>query len=392
VSRRNPAHAQLNKRGARLFSGVGSGGGREERHAAATSNSTSMEPSSAPATLQAQPSKESLASRLVPRRRPRLRRVTRTHAPLLDDDTKRLIDGVALRFAAFLRRVEQKRSPRTIAWYQNAFAVYRKYLEDGGTQTPAQLDERIQNLDAFAEWNHARGISRITTNTYWRALRPFFNDWENLDGSPNPYRTSKAPGFDPPAPKALPDDDCARILLAASNYRRWDAFQRTRAAAVIGVMLYAGLRRSEALALTVSDVNFKTKEIFVAHGKGTRGGKKRYVPINDPLRRLLDAFLRERAKRRTTDEAPEFFSSTRKTGGMGTTTLVVIVRTLIRASGVHFSPHMLRHSFVTHLLRSDVKLHVARDLAGHSHIETTLLYTKVFAKDRHEAIQRLSFE
>lgn len=53
---------------------------------------------------------------------------------------------------------------------------------------------------------------------------------------------------------------------------------------------------------------------------------------------------------------------------------------------------MLRHSFVTHLLRSDVPLYIARDLAGHSHIETTLLYTKVFAKDRHDNLQKLSFE
>jgi site-specific recombinase XerD len=100
-------------------------------------------------------------------------------------------------------------------------------------------------------------------------------------------------------------------------------------------------------------------------------------------------YLKERARRRLTDEAPEFFSSTRATGPMGTTTLSFIVRTLVRASGVHFSPHVLRHSFVTHLLRSN---YVAHDLAGHSHIETTMLYTKVFAKDRHENLQKLSFE
>lgn len=294
-------------------------------------------------------------------------------------------------FRGFLRRVEAQRSADTLRWYAHVFKVYRIYIEDSGARTAAEVNARIQDLDGFTDWNLRRQVSPISANTYWRALRAFFNDWEQREGGPNPYRTHKAPGFDPPLPKALASEDCARILLAAANYRRWDVFQRTRAAAIIGVMLYAGLRRCEALALVVSDVNFRTEEIRIVHGKGKWGGKRRFVPIHDHLAPLLHAYLRERAKRRITDEAPEFFSSTRATGGVGTSTVGVIVRTLVRASGVRFSPHMLRHSFVTHMLRSDVPLYIARDLAGHSHVETTLLYTKVFAKDRHENLQKLSF-
>jgi len=301
------------------------------------------------------------------------------------------LDAVTSRFEQFLARVQPRRSPATMKWYRDSFAIFRIYLEDAGNLDADAFDARMQNLDGFVDWNLARGVSPVAVNTYWRALRAFFNDWEKFDGAPNPYRTAKAPGFDPPEPKALHRDECTRILLAAANYRRWDAFQRARAAAVIGVMLYAGLRKGEALALAVRDVNFQTNEIHVVHGKGQWGGKKRRVPIGPELGRILHAYVRERAKRRLTDEAPEFFSSTRATGGMGTTTLAVIVRTLVRASGLHFSAHMLRHSFVTHLLRSDVPLYVVRDLAGHSHIETTLLYTKVFAKDRHDNIAKLSF-
>jgi site-specific recombinase XerD len=321
----------------------------------------------------------------------RAERVRRERPPILDVATRERIDAVARRFREFLDRAAPRRSPRTLAWYAQSFAVYRKYLEDGGAQTQEDLDARLRDLDAYVDWNLRRGVSPIATNAYWRALRAFFNEWEALDGAPNPYRRHKAPGFDPPLPKALDEDDCARILFTAANYRRWSPFERTRAVAVLAVLLYAGLRKSEALALTITDVNFRTREIFVHHGKGTWGGKKRIVPMNDELLRLLNAYLKEREKRRITDEAPEFFSSTRRSGSMGTTTLAVIVRTLVRASGIHFSPHMLRHSFVTHLLRAGAKLHVVRDLAGHSHLETTLIYTKVFSKDRHEAIRRLSF-
>lgn len=335
---------------------------------------------------------EASASRLIGQPRRRAPRITRSHALVVSEEAARVIEELAQEFHAFLRRVEAQHRPSTIRWYAHAFRVYRLYVEDSPDSTAAGIDARMQDLDGFTDWNLRRGVSPIAASSYWRGLRTFFNDRERRTGAPNPYRTHKAPGFQPPQPKALSHEDCARILLATANYRRWDAFQRARAAAIIGVMLYAGLRRGEALALLVRDVNFQTGEIHVEQGKGRWGGKQRYVPIHADLARLLAAYLKECAKRRVTDEAPEFFSSTRATGPMGTATLAVIVRTLVRASGVHFSPHMLRHSFVTHLLRADVPLYIARDLAGHSHIETTLLYTKVFAKDRHENLQRLSFE
>jgi integrase/recombinase XerC len=175
------------------------------------------------------------------------------------------------------------------------------------------------------------------------------------------------------------------------NYRRWSEFERSRAAALIGILLYAGLRKNGALSLVVSDVNFASKEIRVQHGKGSWDGKKRYVPIHPELERLLQEYLRERGKRLITDAAPEFFTSTRGSGDISASTLAAIVWALVLASGVHFTPHMLRHLFVTHLRRGGAKLHEARELVGHSHIETTLLYTKVFAKDKQDAIQKLSF-
>jgi len=338
-----------------------------------------------------EPPKEPSASGLTPQPRRRSQRIKRERAPLLGEEAARTLDRLALEFRGFVQRVEAQRRPSTLQWYAHVFRVYRRFLEDASDGTAAGIAERMQDLDGFTDWNLRRGVSPIAANAYWRGLRTFFNDWEKREGAPNPYRTHKAPGFQPADPKALAPEDCTRILLSTANYRRWDAFQRARAGAVIGVMLYAGLRRSEALALVVRDVNFQTGEICVQQGKGRWGGKRRFVPIHADLARLLHAYLKERGKRRITDEAPEFFSSTRTTGAMGTTTLAVIVRTLVRASGVHFSPHMLRHSFVTHLLRSDVPLYIARDLAGHSHIETTLLYTKVFAKDRHDNLQKLSF-
>lgn len=301
-----------------------------------------------------------------------------------------MLAALAARFADFIQRASVRRSAETIRWYKSVFAIYRTFLDDVPRLSPEMLAQRIVDLDGWVDWNLRRGVSEIATNTYWRALRAFFKDWQERDGAPNPYRTQKQPSFKAPLPKALPRDACTRILLTAEQYPRWDAFQRARALAVIGVMLYAGLRRGEALGLRNRDVNFDTGEIRIEHGKGTDGGKERFVPINAPLLRLLRGYIRER-QRRGLDETPEFFSSTTAGRGLTLSTLTVIIRTLVRASDVKFSAHTLRHSFVTHLLASGVPLYVARDLAGHSHVETTLIYTKVFPKDRHEHIEKLVF-
>ncbi|HKS21854.1 MAG TPA: site-specific integrase [Thermoanaerobaculia bacterium] len=310
--------------------------------------------------------------------------------PLPDEDVAEMLAALTRRFDDFVARAAVRRSPHTIRWYRAAFARYRRYLAGAGA-TPATVRARLLDLDGWVDWNLTNGVSHIATNTYWRALRPFFNDWEATDGAPNPYRTHRAPRFNPAPPKALSREHCARILLTAANYPRWDTFQRARAAAVLGVMLYAGLRRGEALGLLNGDVNFEHGELRVARGKGAFGGKTRFVPMNADLLRLVRAYQRER-ERRGLDGAPEFFVSTRSRAGLSGSGLHLIVRAVVRGSGVAFSPHALRHSFVTHLLRAGVPLYMARDLAGHSHIETTLIYTKVFPKDRHDSVRKLSFE
>ncbi|MEO6325068.1 MAG: site-specific integrase [Thermoanaerobaculia bacterium] len=292
-------------------------------------------------------------------------------------------------FSEFLERAAVHQSPVTIRWYVGAFRMFRQYLREGAGLPPERFSLLVQALDEWSEWNLKRGVSPLTVNTYWRALRPFFNDREKREGVSNPYRLHRAPRFQPAPPKALAVTECRRILTAAANYPRWDAFQRARAVALLGTMLYSGLRRSELLSLLYTDVNLVEGTIRVRRGKGAYGGKFRVAEISPDLKTILQSYLRERSRRGYTN--PEFFSSTRVSGGVTVPTLTVVVRKVRQASGVHFSSHVLRHSFVTHLLRNGVPLYVARDLAGHSNISSTMIYTRVFDEDRKSGVRKLSF-
>jgi site-specific recombinase XerD len=105
---------------------------------------------------------------------------------------------------------------------------------------------------------------------------------------------------------------------------------------------------------------------------------------------MLATYLKERRHLNFTN--PELFSSlAHEGGGLGSGAIIHIIRVVRAASGVRFSAHVLRHCFVTHLLRAGVPLYIVRDLAGHSNISTTLGYTKVFDEDRKRGIRRLSF-
>ncbi|MGV8041511.1 MAG: tyrosine-type recombinase/integrase [Thermoanaerobaculaceae bacterium] len=303
----------------------------------------------------------------------------------------RRIDQIRVRFDEFIAYVRdvKRHSSFTIATYKTAFRLYCQFLQDGAHLPEAQFQAREVALDDWMAWHARRGVRPITVNGYWRALRTFFADREKRDGYVNPFRGASPPPVGSHAPKALSAAECSRILLAARNYPWRDAFERELSCAILGTMLYAGLRRSEVQRLTVSDVNLEDGTLRVVRGKGRWGGKDRMAYIPPDLDVLLRAYLRERTQRRLT--APEFFLSPHSGQPIGQMLIRRLARKVSAAAQVRFSPHVLRHSFVSHLLRSGVPLHIARDLAGHANIETTLGYLRVFDEDRKANIRKIRF-
>jgi integrase/recombinase XerD len=245
-------------------------------------------------------------------------------------------------------------------------------------------------LEAWIAWNTQRGVRPITMNGYWRALRAFYKYRESQEGFTNPFVGRKTPPIGEYAPKALTAAECSRILLAAANYPWKNLLERELAVALLSTMLYSGLRRSELLHVLVSDVQIEAGTIRVVRGKGRWGGKDRMAYIPPELAIVLRSYVRERQRHQF--NGPEFFVSAYTGKPIGEMTIRQITKKVSLASQIKFSPHVLRHSFVTHLLRSGVPLHIARDLAGHASIETTLGYLRVFDEDRMENVRKIRFQ
>jgi site-specific recombinase XerD len=297
---------------------------------------------------------------------------------------------LSTRFDEFLRYARQFRnvSVATTKWYSETFATFRKFLASRDVDA---IDENVGSL--IIDWIASsrervnRPISPFTARSYWQALRSFFVYLEEFDGFANPFTRLKAPRVPTdPFPKALTHEQCVRVLDAVHNTRWADGYERARAAAMLGVALYAGLRRKEILELRFLDVNLEEQWIRICHGKGDKARTSYIAPELDAL---LRTYLNER--RRAHLESVEFFTSRHSGAGVKVKTFSRIVERTRTTAGFRFSVHMLRHSFVTMLARNHAAPHLIRELAGHRDLKTTQRYTRMFAEDMLAEVGRLTF-
>lgn len=293
-------------------------------------------------------------------------------------------------FADFIDDATSARnqSAQTIAWYTRAFRSYRRFLEEGMNLSPVQFQIRAFSIAEWTAWLRKHLVSAVSINSYWRALRPFFVWRAASHGRANPFTGLTQPRIPDALPKALTEQDCRKILQTAEDAPWRSEHEQLRALAVIGVMLYAGLRRGEVLRLRRKDVSLDAKTLLVYRGKGRGGGKDRVAYIPPELHAILADYLRFRDA--LEPESYLFFLGQRQRG-LTEIGLRRIVERLRRLSGVEFTPHALRHTFVTHMIRAGVPLVSARHLAGHADIQTTLGYLRVFDADLHEHAKKIRF-
>jgi integrase len=303
-------------------------------------------------------------------------------------------------------------SAATVQGYRDAYRRYRAFLIESG-----KPEEKIFAIEEWIGWNRsrpagqdslsaaantvgARTVTHVTVNTYWRNLRTFFTHLEQQEGIPSPFRGMKPPTISQRRkPKALSRTDCRKILVAAENVPWLTTFERARAVAIIGVFLYAGLRRRELVNLNWNDVDLKEGAISIWRSKGKGGGADRTVYVGSELRPLLIRYVKERQALNI--EIPGFFASSfagepnpasrRAAERMSISTLRRIHARVQRAAGVRFSLHALRHSFISNLLRTGAPVFEVASAAGHTNIKTTALYTRVWDEDVRRVMNRVSY-
>ncbi len=276
-------------------------------------------------------------------------------------------------------RVEKRLAQRTVALYTEDLAK----LQANAQQTPVALlqvhNSHIRRWVALmhSQGRSGRGIALILSG--WRG----FYTWLGREGliTANPVQDVRAPKQPKPLPKALAVDDA--VQLASFEAETDDPRLEARDAAITELLYGSGLRVGELVGLDVqASANAKgwlDLQAGEAHVLG-KGSKRRSVPLGEKSINALQKYLITRADLlppAAVDQAALFI------GKNGTRlTAQSIWQRLKRRSlqaglvtPVH--PHMLRHSFASHVLQSSQDLRAVQELLGHANITTTQVYTRL---------------
>lgn len=228
--------------------------------------------------------------------------------------------------------------------------------------------DKIRTL--FYEGRVKRSWSTRTYLVYKVTLTVFFR-WCQKRGLlfQNPLEGIESPKVEKSLPKALNKQSAFKILEVVHNYPYQNEFLRQRNYALFSLFIFAGLRKQEVINLKTSDIDLRNNTIFVRLGKGN---KDRIVPINLALAQILRRYLEERNKLQKT--CPEFFTSYIINTGFTDSGMRRLVKKINSASGIKFSPHILRHTFATLMIEGGCDIYSLSKLMGHNNIQTTTIY------------------
>ncbi len=290
-------------------------------------------------------------------------------------------DAVALapQLQAYLQHVasERRLAPRTVAIYTEGLQQLQAMAAQAGQEVLALQPPQIRRLVAAL---HAKGRHGRSIALWLSCWRGFFK-WAAWQGwvERNPVEGIRAPKTSKPLPKALGVD--AAVQLAAFVNAAADPWEEARDAAMTELLYSSGLRVSELAHLDVqagAGLGWLDLQAGLVHVTG-KGGKRRSVPVGAPAKAALQRWLALRASRFGVQWAElALFVGAR---GARITPQMVWLRLRQRSQQaglpVAVHPHVLRHSFASHVLQSSGDLRAVQELLGHANISTTQIYTRL---------------
>lgn len=284
--------------------------------------------------------------------------------------------------------------PKTLRWMKDATRSLLRFLGDDRKREQTFLsgnaERQIEVIEDWIAWMRARGLSRTTIATYWHGLASVFRRLERASGMFNPLACMVPPKAAAPLPRCLTREAAEALLHRVRNYPWASDFEKLRNLALVGLMQLAGLRKGEALRLTLSDVDPEHGTITIVRGKGKYGGKDRTAYMTPQLAVLLSAYMD--ARRRAGKTHPELLSSVAGNRRIGEVTIRRLFKLVSRELGMRITPHMLRHTYATLLRQSGVPDRVAQDLLGHNSLTMLQRYSHVFDGEHAAEAARLRLD
>lgn len=286
-------------------------------------------------------------------------------------------------------------SHHTLRSYRDAFVLLLEFFDSVKNIKPDHLSlENItkDNINEFLNWLETKGCSIVTRNNRCAAIKSFvkylvyidpihMSQWLSIASIKAKKTTKETVGY-------LTVEEMTKLLgnidLSTSRGRRDHA--------LLSLLYYTGIRAQELSDLTPSSVRKSKPYLIEVLGKGR---KKRCIPIDDDVYKLITSYMVEQGlDRPEMSKHPLFFNAWGEK--LTTAGLAYIVNKYASATRTVYpdlfsgkiSPHSFRHSRAMHLLQSGVNLVVIRDILGHTSIQTTEIYARTDSKLKRDALAK----
>ena len=274
----------------------------------------------------------------------------------------------------YLLTLAARRSPRTVDAYRRdlrSLAAFR-----GGVVGDATLED----LERWLASMRADGLAPSTIARRASAVRAYFRHLVLIGSkTENPASSLQLPRRSRTLPRALSPAETERLIEAATG----SSPRTLRDRALVELLYGAGLRVSEAVGLDKGSVSIDDRVVRVI-GKGD---KERLVPLGRPAAEAVRRYLALGRPHLDRRYRPELFLNARG-GPLTRAGAFLILRRLADKAGLEptrVHPHLLRHSFATHLLEGGADLRSVQEMLGHADLGTTERYTHVSDRRRREA-------
>jgi integrase/recombinase XerC len=286
----------------------------------------------------------------------------------LPDDTGKPtpLEEPALRFIAYIRDVRQL-SPHTISNYQRDLLSLQNFCETTGKQGIEHLVEA--DLRAWAAQLHRRGLAGGSIQRSLSAVRSLYNYLGRENGLlRNPAASVQAPRKPRKLPKTLDADQVNKYLCFDA-----DSVVARRDSAMAELFYSSGLRLAELAAVDVDDIDPHARLLTVT-GKGR---KTRTVPVGSVALEAIARWLEVRPPTTGGVRGGGALFTSNRGSRISVRNIQARLKVQGRKVGMHqdVHPHMLRHSFASHMLESSGDLRAVQELLGHANLSTTQIYT-----------------
>lgn len=272
------------------------------------------------------------------------------------------------RYVRYLR-LERGYSENTVEAYTHDIDYLLNYLRNENLKAE---DVKLDNLENFAAVIYEFGIASSSQARILCGVRSFFK-YLVISGilKDDPSELLEAPTVGEHLPEVLSTEEIDR-MEAAIDLSKWEG-QRNKA--IIELLFSCGLRVSELVSLKFNDI-FEREKFLRIIGKGD---KERLVPISDSALHEIKLWLYDRNLMKIKPGEQEYVFLNRRGAHLTRTMILIMIKRTAEEAGITktVSPHTLRHSFATELLKGGADLRAIQEMLGHENIKTTQIYTHI---------------